>query len=285
MKTACLTQEQIDAFEANGFLHLKGVIDPKELESLRQAEERLTAPALKTIVPSQDYTYRHDPKTGKRVLSRIDYVQTKGDAFLKLFGNPALLRIAESIQGRNVLPGGFALVVKTPGFGAAVPWHRDPAYCRVRHGVNMGVYLDDANEDNGMLYVLPGSHKRSDIEIEALIEEHGFKIPGAIPVHARAGDVVVHSENVFHGSRTVRSTSKRRVIYYGCRTTEEQLARGLNADWVRAVAKVLFVALRLRAESEEGRGESAYQWRPLSPEYLPQLEANEFVEMRLREAL
>jgi ectoine hydroxylase-related dioxygenase (phytanoyl-CoA dioxygenase family) len=285
VENSVLTREQIDSFEENGFLHVKNVIGQKELESLRRAEERVTGPAMKSIIPSGDYTYRRDPKTGKKFLSRIDYIQEKTPEFMKLHGNPALLRIAEAIQGRNVLPGGIALVVKTPGFGAPVHWHRDPAYCRVRHGINMGVYFDDATEDNGMLYVLPKSHKREDIDLEALIEEHGFNLPGAIPVHAKAGDVVVHSENVLHGSRTVHSTSKRRVFYYGCRTIEEQLARGLNADWVRSVAKIMITAIKLRAESEEGRGETPFQWRPTPSDYIPQLEAGEYVEMRLRESL
>lgn len=283
MNTPAISPQQIQFFEDNGYVHLSGVIDAQELESLRAAEEELTAPAMQSRLHNADYTYVRDPKTSKMMLSRIDWLHTKGEAFLNLYGHPALLSIAEAIQGRDVIvPGGaFSMVVKSPGYGAAVPWHRDPAFCRTRHGINLGIYLDDATPQNGMLSVVPGSHKIEGIDLQEMIEEYGFDLPGAIPVPTRAGDVVIHSENVLHGSRVVRSQSKRRVIYYGFRTIEEQLARGLDADWVRSKARITQFAIALRAAAKPH--ETPFQPNPTSPEYRVELRANEYVELRIGE--
>jgi hypothetical protein len=38
---------------------------------------------------------------------------------------------------------------------------------------------------------------------------------------------VIHSEDVLHGSPITQSDKPRRVVYFGARTIEEQLARGM----------------------------------------------------------
>ncbi len=283
MSTSAISPQQVQFFEDNGYVHLSGVIGAEELESLRAAEDALTAPAMQSRLHNADYSYVRDPKTGKMMLSRIDWLHTKGEAFLKLYGHPVLLGIAEAIFGHDpVAPGGgFSMVVKSPGYGAAVPWHRDPGFCTLRHGINLGVYLDDATPQNGMLSVVPGSHKIEGIDLQEMIEEHGFDLPGAIPVATRAGDVVVHSENVLHGSRVVRSQTKRRVIYYGFRTIEEQLSRGLDADWVRSKARAMQFAIEKRAASNAG--ETPFRSSTMAPEYRVELRPNQYVELRIGE--
>jgi hypothetical protein len=120
----------------------------------------------------------------------------------------------------------------------------------------------------------------TNVDVQELIEEHGFHIPGAIPVPAKAGDIVVHSENVLHGSRVVRAQSTRRVLYYCFRSIEEQLVRGgkYTPSWVRFMIRTAAHAIRARASSENGRGETPYEWK-LSPEYRVTLQPDEFVEL------
>ena len=114
-----------------------------------------------------------------------------------------------------VAGAGFSMVTKSKSYGAATPWHADPAFCKVRNGINIGIYLDDADESNGMLWVVPGSHKNKEHDLQELVELHGFRIPGAIPVPTHAGDLVIHSEDVLHGSPVTHSHKPRRVVYYG----------------------------------------------------------------------
>jgi hypothetical protein len=191
------------------------------------------------------------------------------------------LQFGEAIFGPDFVPMGLNLVVKRPGYGPSIPWHRDPSGFRLQPGINAGIYFDDATPENGMLYVVPGSHKvETAIDLQELIEEHGFNIPGSIPVPAKAGDIVVHSENLLHGSRVVRAGSTRRVLYYCFRSIEEQLSRGgkYTPSWVQFMVRTAAHAMRVRANSEIGRGETPYQWK-LSPEFKVTLQPGEFVEM------
>jgi hypothetical protein len=277
-----LTTDQVESFEKKGFLHLSGVISDYEVDVLSTATESLTRPAMTYQLKCPDYRYAAEPDSGKMVLRRVDNVFTKGQAFLNLCAHPLLLGICESIQGPDMLPGGLSLVIKAPGFGVAVPWHRDPANCKVRAGINIGVYLDDAAEENGMLYVLPESHVDLGLAVEGDTEEERFSTPGVVPVPTKAGDVVVHSEDLLHGSKEVHSQRRRRVLYFGCRTIPEQLSRGLDADWVRSVVRRLYYAIAERAGSEVADGETRYVWAPSSPEHRP-VESDDYVELRIME--
>ena len=47
------------------------------------------------------------------------------DACLRTYANPSILRVAESINGKDFAPFNEALFIKEPGIGAAVSWHQD----------------------------------------------------------------------------------------------------------------------------------------------------------------
>ncbi len=186
-------------FHQDGYLHLHGVLDAKELAGLRTAAEQVMAPALRWRMRHADYSYAA-ADDGAPVLNRINGLITKGPAFLRVWAHPGMLALARALYGEDCLPVDMALVIKLPGHGVAVPWHRDPAFCVQQHGMNFGIYLDDADQENGMLHAIPGSHRRRTLDLASALERHGFDLPGARAVPTRAGDVILHSENVLHGS-------------------------------------------------------------------------------------
>ena len=51
--------------------------------------------------------------------------------------------------------------IKAPEYGAAVEWHQDWAFYPHANDdlLAIGVALDDCEEENGPLMVIPGSHK------------------------------------------------------------------------------------------------------------------------------
>ncbi len=277
-----LTQEQIASFEENGYLHVPQVIGAEELKILRDSASAIAEIAANDVITNPDYFYTRNPHTSKMTLYRIGYMQAKSEAFLHLLGHPRVLRIAEALQGRNVLcGGGFSMVTKAKGWGAAIPWHVDPANCKVRNGINIGIYLDDADESNGMLWVVPGSHVKKGYDLQELIEQNGFRIPQAIPVPTKAGDLVIHSEDVLHGSPITHSDKPRRVVYFGARTIEEQLARGMDFAWHRAMFRVVTRAIQRRAAAPVGKGETPFELNPTYPECRVTVKPDDFIELRV----
>ena len=109
------------------------------------------------------------------------------------------------------------------------------------------VHADDANVDNGCLCVVPGSHKLGPIEHR---NDGNFYLPldewpldRAVPVEARAGDVLFFGYCMVHGSYVNRSSRPRRIVLVQMRSPTDRplndahrspgqgtMLRGINAD-------------------------------------------------------
>jgi hypothetical protein len=115
-----------------------------------------------------------------------------------------------------------------------VPWHQDYSYWQrtapARH-VTLNVMLDDADEDNGCLMFVPGSHRMGllpslpfDSPLETAVEfldaeQRAAFRPVAVPVPAGHG--TLHHSHTLHGSGPNRSERPRRalVLNYMCADT------------------------------------------------------------------
>ena len=114
---------------------------------------------------------------------------------------------------------------KRPG-GAPFPWHQDSPYfafeCpHVDRLVSVQLYLDDATEKNGCLWMIPGSHKRGTLPgvsergtLGRLYTDVERALPEAkrVAVEAPAGSAIFFHGDVVHGSRSNRSAASRRAF-------------------------------------------------------------------------
>ena len=126
---------------------------------------------------------------------------------LRVYGHPQLLRVAETINGKDFTPFNEALFIKEPGIGAAVSWHQDgtthwdsPDFDQDIHGFNFMAQVYGSTAVNGV-WVLPGSHKTGKVDIKALVAASGSeRIDGTVPLICDAGDVVICNRQLVHGS-------------------------------------------------------------------------------------
>ncbi len=129
------------------------------------------------------------------------------DACLRLYGHPQLLKVAETINGKDFTPFNEAVWIKQPGLGGSVAWHRDgwthwdsPELDEGTHGFNFMGQLYGCNAANG-LWVVPGSHKSRTADIKAMVAAAGSeRLPDAVPLICGPGDVVICNRQAIHGS-------------------------------------------------------------------------------------
>ena len=275
-----LTPEQIEQFDAQGYLVLRGRIPAPLLERLRAAADGWIADgrALDERNPAAS-DYQWATRGGERRMFRVDYLHGKGRAAsLELLGSPAVLGIAESLAGPNLVPTYESLVFKDEGDGAAIDWHQDAVHPRTHRIFNVDVYLDASRAGEGALRVAPGSHL-APVDVCQLQEEYGWDAPGVIQVELEPGDVLVHDVMVVHGSEAVTGNRLRRTIYYEFRAAEQIADEGpWDAEWVDRRLRLLPVAL---GEHERANPDAPqFAWN-VAPELAPVVGDDHDEELRI----
>lgn len=223
-----LTAEQVQFFRDNGYLKIEGAIAPQEVRELQAATLALIERGPTPDLPpgeQKDYQYGRVRGQDTPVLRRIEYLQGKGEVFVRLLANPVLLDAVSKVVGEQFVPTFDAVVIKMPGQGVEVPWHRDgggpamfydePDTGRRFPAVNFDIYLDEANEQSGALWVVPGSNKDAVSRAPELATAGEYEmVPGAIRVDMQPGDMLLHDVTLYHGSPETHNAPLRRVIYY-----------------------------------------------------------------------
>jgi len=111
-------------------------------------------------------------------------------------------------------------VYKKPGTTEEFPWHQDNGYGFVepQQYLTCWVALTDATEANGCPWVVPGLHRRGTLkhELGRLGYECLTEPENAVPVPAKAGDIVVFSSLTPHrtGPNLTDETRKAYILQY-----------------------------------------------------------------------
>jgi hypothetical protein len=129
------------------------------------------------------------------------------EAALRLYGHPQLLRIAAAVNGEDFAPFNEVIIMKKPGEGSSFSWHQDgtthwdsPEWDQGCHGFNFMAQLYGSTPANAVWYV-PGSHALGKVDIRAMVAEAGSeRLPQAVPMITRPGDVAISNRQVIHGS-------------------------------------------------------------------------------------
>ena len=138
-----------------------------------------------------------------------------------LIRHPAILDRLESLLGPEISwTGSYVTRLKLPqNQGTVFPWHQDSQYygqaTQHLHVVSLWVPLVEVNEDNGCLYIIPGSHnwsllkgqREEDNKVHTLEEVEQRGTPVALPM--KQGDILLFSNLTCHASKLNTSSSVR----------------------------------------------------------------------------
>ena len=229
------------------YLLVKSLVPPSELVAVDRDSMALIERGLQGPFGDARWNYGEDPDDASPIPRRINGLADDDmpPSFQLLLAYPPLLATAAALMAdangesrafAAGVPG--ALVYKVPHRGFPVPWHQDPVVIRRYPAFNVDVYLDASDEDNACLCkcsrslcvffraskqrcadAIPGSHLGGYFPTPEHVESwtgglEGPDVPGAVPVVAAPGDVLVHATSVLHGSGWNRSDRLRRTIYY-----------------------------------------------------------------------
>jgi hypothetical protein len=144
------------------------------------------------------------------------------DSFLRLYGHPRLLAVAEQLNGTDFVPFREGVWVKEAGLGPSTAWHQDgtthwdsPAWDEGIHGFNFMAQLYGCTPANGV-WIVPGTHRLGKVDIGAMVAEAGSeRLPDAVPIVCKPGDVAMTNRQVLHGSFANTSPDWRVTVNFG----------------------------------------------------------------------
>jgi non-heme Fe2+,alpha-ketoglutarate-dependent halogenase len=201
-----LTAVQIRDYNDNGYVSPIDIFSPSEAAANREEFDFLIASAQKT---------GHD---GYSVHSCHIYRAAVHD----MVTNAHILDCIEDLIGPDIVCWGTHFLSKMPDDGKRLSWHQDASYWPLTPSKTVTVWLaiDDADEENGAMQVIPRSHLNGQIPFERSTAEeqnilsqtvHNVQQFGDLPVsiNLKSGQISLHSDLLLHGSKPNTSARRR----------------------------------------------------------------------------
>ncbi|NKC21659.1 phytanoyl-CoA dioxygenase [Pseudoalteromonas sp. S4498] len=209
-----VNKSKLDFYANNGFVLFEQTLPNVLLEKLKRLSNTLENKAIQAQQEGKIATQYHlSNESGEPKLFRYnDLLFEAPELIVELLATPAIIEISEGICGLGCVPMQCDLVYKYPHPHPHIAWHQGAPHPRNYAYLNVGIYLDDADIDDGCLRYLPDSQHEL-VDIYSLSSEYGWNIPGVLQQPAKAGDILVQDMMILHSSEPKRSDGPRRTIY------------------------------------------------------------------------
>lgn len=238
-----LNQAQIAQFHREGFLNGGPVLSEEEVGELRDSLEAIMAKGPGGFGPGEPrpVLFRDlsgggpEGKPGPTPVWQIVNIWEAAPAFERLLYHPAITKGISQLTGHLDLQVWHDQIQDKPADqGGTTRWHQDaPLWPIIRPMTPVSAWIpfDDADEENGCMWMVPGSHNWGN-QIEYLRTQghltqreefgslEGFAPPAgaeiavveARPWPVKKGEVSFHHSLTWHGSPANRSPRPRRAI-------------------------------------------------------------------------
>ncbi|HEV8245590.1 MAG TPA: phytanoyl-CoA dioxygenase family protein [Polyangiaceae bacterium] len=217
-----LDGEKIAAYARDGFLLGPRILSDSDCDELLSDLERVIAELKST--PARAVHFTNLTGSSENPLWQIVNIYELSPAFARLVRSPALVGSARALLGARELRIWHDQIQYKPAAGGGVNmWHQDTPYWPIHSGpsaMTAWLALDDADEGNGCMRMVRGSHAWGD-NIRFL---HTLKSFDGMPAHfgeqrlevqscpVPRGHVHFHHGYTWHGSPPNLSQRPRRAI-------------------------------------------------------------------------
>jgi len=199
-----LTEEQVEQYRRDGYVAPIRVISPDQAADFRRCMEQAEAAGdFRGIGQTKFYL-------------RFPWVH-------EMATRPAILDAVEDLIGPDIMLYHNTMWFKNGGDGSYVSWHQDNTYfghepCEV---LTVWLALSPADEENGCMQFLPGTHKLGQLGLRTPDIGGGNMLSSGqtvefdatavkpVPVILEPGEASIHHAFLIHGSGPSRSGERR----------------------------------------------------------------------------
>jgi len=245
-----MTPTELARYRDDGVVVLRGFVDPRRCDELRARAAELVAAfepgALRSVFTTEDQARRtddyfldsgeaihfffEDEAVGadgagtcakERAINKIGHALHDLDPVFDAFSRrPALAALCGELGVVDARLVQSMYIFKPPFIGGAVRVHQDATFLHTEPEGVVGLWfaLEDAREDNGCLWAIPGGH-RAGLKSRFVREDRTTRTEtldaapwdetAAVPLEAAKGDVIVLDGLVPHFSHANRSSASR----------------------------------------------------------------------------
>jgi len=223
MDRPSISPAQIAEFRQNGFLFVEDVLSAEEIAAIAARTDLIAAGEAehipKTSVQLEPVFRAGEREVEDRVLSvrKLYNIAVYDPVMWEHAAHPKIVDIIAALLGTDdIKMYGDQLFMKAPEVGSAQRWHQDSASWRdilPMDLVTAWTAIDPADEDNGCLNFVPGTHRWGMLKsprVEPLLEDFGSAAWPIVPAPLAAGSISFHHSLTLHQSNANKSGRRRR---------------------------------------------------------------------------
>jgi phytanoyl-CoA hydroxylase len=226
---ALLSAEEIAAHRRDGYVVLRGVLGPRNVDACIDALAGLATGRIVSRETKLMFEGGVDPATldaaGRELGIRkyMDFVE-EAPALKAAAMSRRLHTAIDQLLGQGRVLFQEMALVKPPRIGSEKPWHQDASYFRLTDpGLIIGVWiaLDPALRMNGCMEVVPGSHLAGAVPH---VHENDFNrcriVPGRarvaerVAIEMQPGDALLFHSLLHHFTAPNKSDLRRRAVQF-----------------------------------------------------------------------
>lgn len=276
-----LTPDEIKSFEENGFLVLHNFATPERMEAIKnEATNIINGFDMDTVsvfstedqrkMSSDMYFLESGDKTrcffenhafdstGKLTKDKHLAINKLGHAmhdlhpaFEEFSYTPELAQVAQQLGFVEPSIAQSMYLFKQPAIGDKVDAHQDSTFLNTEPASCTGFWfaLEDATQENGCLWAVPGSHKTYPVTrifkrnnegtgTEFVGEDTTWDLSKAIPLEVKAGTMVVLHGALVHLSHPNKSDKSRHA--YAVHVVESHQTKWSASNWLQRSPELPF---------------------------------------------
>ena len=218
-----LSQEEKDFLDQNGYLILRNILSPQQVEMINQKlAELMTAEGVHAGAELMDSPYIRHPK--EHGADRLADLVNKGSIFDVFYTHPRVLAGIAQVLGPEIKLSSLNYRAAKPGLGLQklhADWHEpiENKYYKVCNSIWL---LDDFSAKNGATRIVPGTQLNGALPQDVL-DDPWAPHPDEVILTAPAGTVAIFNSHTWHGGTTNHTDQDRRAIHsYFCRRDQPQ---------------------------------------------------------------
>ena len=220
IRVAVLDQKQIDFYHNEGYLGVPDVLSADEVEELRRTTDEFVANSREVSEHDDVYDLEPGHTADEPRVRRIKMPHLQHPSYDRAMRHPKIVQIADQLIGPGIRSRGTKLNMKSAGFGSPVEWHQDWAFYPHTNDdvLAVGIAIDELNEENGGLLVVPGSHTgpihdhHENGYFVGAVTDTEIDPADSVRIDVPAGGITIHHVRTLHGSAPNRSGSPRRLM-------------------------------------------------------------------------